>query len=324
MIFHQSPEFANALEAAAGYFKLRPVFIEKDYWVTHVLKNLSQSSHRDEVIFKGGTSLSKAYNYIERFSEDIDLAIVKMDGMTGNQITNKIKAVEKSVSAGLQYFQHRDEEKKGRNRRTFYHYHKALDATDFGQVKDHIQVEINSFTNPVPFAEVRIESYVAQFLKNSGFESTIPQFHLEPFSVKVLKVERTFFEKLFSLIRLSNEGTNKLKEKIRHFYDLHKLLDQKDLKGMILSKQNFKLIDLVKADDGSNGIFKGNWLNEPLLASPLFAELETIWKEVEPTYRNDLAPLVWTELPASEEIIKSLRSIKEYVSEYDQAKITKE
>jgi predicted nucleotidyltransferase component of viral defense system len=320
MIFHQSQEFKNAVEAAAGYFKLRPVFIEKDYWVTYVLKNLSLSSHRTEVIFKGGTSLSKAYNCIERFSEDIDLAIVKMEGMSGNQITNKIKAVEKSVSAGLQYFQHRDEEKKGRNRRTFYQYPKTIEATDFVQVKDHIQIEINSFTNPVPYAEVRIDSYVAQFLRSSGFGSAIPQFQLEPFTVKVLMMERTFFEKLLSLIRLSNEGTHKLKEKIRHFYDLHKLLNQKNLKDTILSKQNFELIDLVKEDDGSNEIFKGNWLNQPLVASPLFAELETIWKEVEPTYRNDLAPLVWTELPVSEEIIKSLRLIKIYISEYDRTK----
>lgn len=117
MIFHQSPEFTNALEAAAGYFKLRQVFIEKDYWVTYVLKNLSHSPHKNDVVFKGGTSLSKAYNCIEHFSEDIDLAIIKIEGMSGNQITNKIKAVEKSVSDGLEYFQHPDEEKKGRNRR---------------------------------------------------------------------------------------------------------------------------------------------------------------------------------------------------------------
>lgn len=197
MTFHQSQEFKNAVEAAAGYFKLRPVFIEKDYWVTYVLKNLSQSSHRNEVIFKGGTSLSKAYNCIERFSEDIDLAIVKTEGMSGNQITNRIKAVEKSVSAGLQYFQHRDEEKKGRNRRTFYQYPKTIEATDFGQVKDHIQIEVNSFTNPVPYAEVRIDSYLAQFLKNSRFESTIVQFQLGPFLINVLTMERTFLKSYF-------------------------------------------------------------------------------------------------------------------------------
>jgi predicted nucleotidyltransferase component of viral defense system len=242
MIFHQSPEFTNASEAAAGYFKLRPVFIEKDYWVTYVLKNLSRSPHKNDVVFKGGTSLSKAYNCIERFSEDIDLAIVKTEGMSGNQITNKIKAVEKSVSDGLEYFLHPDEEKKGRNRRTFYQYRKTLEATNFDQVKSHIQIEINSFTNPVPYSEVEIDSYVAQFLKKSGFQNTVAQFQLEPFPVKVLTMERTFFEKLLSLIRLSNEGADKLKEKIRHFYDLHKLLNQTDLKHTILSNQNMVFI----------------------------------------------------------------------------------
>ena len=51
------------------------VAIEKDWWVTVVLKALFQTDCRDSLIFKGGTSLSKGFNIIERFSEDIDLAI---------------------------------------------------------------------------------------------------------------------------------------------------------------------------------------------------------------------------------------------------------
>lgn len=49
--------------------------IEKDSWVTMVLRMLFTSGLSDHIVFKGGTSLSKGYNLIERFSEDIDLAI---------------------------------------------------------------------------------------------------------------------------------------------------------------------------------------------------------------------------------------------------------
>ena len=51
--------FKEVIEAAAQHFRLRPVFIEKDYWVTYVLRNLALSKFVETVIFKGGTSLIK-------------------------------------------------------------------------------------------------------------------------------------------------------------------------------------------------------------------------------------------------------------------------
>lgn len=318
MTFHQSPEFEDALQATADHFKIRAIFIEKDYWVTYVLKNLAQSAHTNQVVFKGGTSLSKAYNCIERFSEDIDLAIIKSEGVSGNQLTNKIKAVEKAVTVGLDYFQHPKEEKKGRNRRTFYQYPKVLEDADFGEVKDHIQLEINTFTNPVPYQEIAISSYVGQFLQQGGFSAQVGQFHLEPFTINVLSRERTFFEKLLSLIRLSYEGPDKMREKIRHFYDLHKLLGQQDLD--LLNVANFSIIDLVKADDNSNDIFKGEWIDKPFATSPLFNDVEKTWKEIETAYKKDLADLAWSPLPESKEILSSLFGIREFIVEYDKAK----
>ena len=59
----------------AGHTGINQVAIEKDWWVTVTLKALFQTDCRDSLIFKGGTSLSKGFGIIERFSEDIDLAI---------------------------------------------------------------------------------------------------------------------------------------------------------------------------------------------------------------------------------------------------------
>lgn len=318
MTFHQAPEFSEAIQAAAGYFKLRPIFIEKDYWVTFVLKNLSASEHATDVIFKGGTSLSKAYNCIERFSEDIDLAILKKENISGNQLTNKIKAIEKTVSKGLEYFQHPNEEKKGRNRRTFYRYPKMLKDTEFGQVKDHIQLEINTFTNPVPHQDMSINSFLAQFFRQGGFSEFIEEYGLKEFPIKVLTCERTFFEKLFSLIRLSYEGPEKIKEKIRHFYDLYKLLGSTDLKEKILIDANFELINLVKQDDAANAIFTGDWIAKPLSSSPLLLDIDLTWKAVDKTYHAELSQLIWSgNPPSSEEICLSLKQIREFLQRYD-------
>src|ERR1700737_4436611 len=102
MKLHESPkEFIDVIEAAAQHLKLRPVFIEKDYWVTHVLKNLSQSGHLDKVIFKGGTSLSKAYGAIERFSEDIDLAVLSPADYSDAKMKTLLKTVSADITKGF-------------------------------------------------------------------------------------------------------------------------------------------------------------------------------------------------------------------------------
>lgn len=70
----QRIETLNQLALSTGY---APFAIEKDWWVCMVLRAVFQSKYKDQIIFKGGTSLSKAYQIIERFSEDVDLIIDK-------------------------------------------------------------------------------------------------------------------------------------------------------------------------------------------------------------------------------------------------------
>jgi predicted nucleotidyltransferase component of viral defense system len=92
--------FSELIQTTAEAMGLPQVYIEKDYWVTKALKHLSESAHINEVVFKGGTSLSKAYRLIDRFSEDIDLAV-----FTGNRSDSARKAflknIETTVSSGL-------------------------------------------------------------------------------------------------------------------------------------------------------------------------------------------------------------------------------
>lgn len=66
-------EFRNAVNLASEYFHILPVVAEKDYYVTMILRELSK--RQNFVVFKGGTSLSKCYKVIKRFSEDIDITI---------------------------------------------------------------------------------------------------------------------------------------------------------------------------------------------------------------------------------------------------------
>jgi len=80
MNLHENKKLFNeAVRSTAEYMGLQEIFIEKDYWVTLALKAILKSEHGSKVVFKGGTSLSKCYKLIERFSEDIDLVLLKSD-----------------------------------------------------------------------------------------------------------------------------------------------------------------------------------------------------------------------------------------------------
>jgi len=74
MKLHTNKEdFYNDILVTSDNTNIAPGFIEKDYWISLVLKRLSESKYVDSVVFKGGTSLSKGHKLINRFSEDIDL-----------------------------------------------------------------------------------------------------------------------------------------------------------------------------------------------------------------------------------------------------------
>lgn len=60
--------FQELIKLTADEFDINRLFVEKDYWITQVLHCLSKSKYANEAVFKGGTSLSKAYNMVERFS----------------------------------------------------------------------------------------------------------------------------------------------------------------------------------------------------------------------------------------------------------------
>ena len=110
MNLHEDNEtFPEFVQLAAETFGLPQVYVEKDYWVTKSLKHLSESVHVDDVVFKGGTSLSKAYRLLHRFSEDIDLAVFKGD-KSNHALKNQIKDVETVVTQSLTYLEDDDED----------------------------------------------------------------------------------------------------------------------------------------------------------------------------------------------------------------------
>lgn len=308
ILFRQS-----IIATAQAKNNLSEVLVEKDYWVCYVLKMLSLSEHVNHVIFKGGTSLSKAYDIIDRFSEDVDLAVITKD-MTGNKVKNLIKKIEKDITA-TDYLTEVEIDnvtsKKSKFRKTFHQYPRVIKGRNFGQASDKILLEINSFTNPYPYESKVISTYISDFLKTNRSDY-IEKYELEPFEINVLSLNRTFCEKLMGLVRESynDDPITILKKKVRHVYDLHMLVGQSEVRKFMEDKNKLKaLIDHVKNDDRENHEFRGEWLDRSLLESP-FLKDDVILNALSDTYGGDFRGLVFGELPSFESVVASINDIK--------------
>lgn len=204
-------------------------------------------------------------------------------------------------------------------RATVCPYDKVMDSTDFGVVKDYVLIEINCFADPVPYNAVMVSSYIAQFFATTGNEQLTEQYGLTPSTINVLSLERTFFEKVLSLYRLSYEGRAALKEKIRHFYDLHQLFHYPALDGHLLEPANFPILLNILKNDQDNKAMHGAWQGQRIQDSPLFTQLESQWKDLSPTYQLGLADLIWTgELPSPKSVLTVLQATKTFVFAFDE------
>ncbi len=138
MKLHTNKElFKNAVIATAQKQGIKEIFIEKDYWVTLILKTVFENEIGKETVFKGGTALSKCNNLIKRFSEDIDLVVLKNEKETGNQLKKKLKTISKcieNVAAEIEFDGITN--KKGMIRRTAHSYEKMFSGK-FGQIAEN-------------------------------------------------------------------------------------------------------------------------------------------------------------------------------------------
>ncbi|MBY0245441.1 MAG: nucleotidyl transferase AbiEii/AbiGii toxin family protein [Sphingobacteriaceae bacterium] len=286
-----------------------PELIEKDYWVVYMLKNLfANPIINSYLVFKGGTSLSKCFKLIDRFSEDIDLVIIKENTDTGNQINNKIRKVSKVAESILPLNNNERDRKTGSIRTTTHQYNKIFTDT-IGQASNHIQVEVSSLGNSAPSESTIIHTYIAEL--PSINPDIIMQYGLESFPIKVLKAERTLCEKIMGLVKFSNmdDNTQQLKQKIRHIYDLNQLLKNKHLYQYISTEHFIDMILKVANDDIESYKTNVAWIKAHPAEAILFKNPRQTWEQIKSTYHNDFKKFVYGELPTDEEIIHSLSLI---------------
>jgi hypothetical protein len=311
---HEDNEvFAELVAVTAETIGLPQVYVEKDYWVTKALKYLSESPYIDEVVFKGGTSLSKAYRLIDRFSEDIDLAVLA--GNKGDAARKRlIKGVEGAITQGLTYLKEDVRESKGsKYRKTVYQYPRSIDGGDFGQASSELLVEVNAFTNPEPFESRELQTLIAEMLTEKGETDLIAQYTLEGFSVNVLSVRRTLVEKMLGVIKDSynKDPVAKLSDRIRHLYDICLILKQNEYREFVTSKDFKPLCELCIEDEKAGFFEYSDCFEHPLGNAPIFSQFKNWRSSIGVIYLGTFSNLVYGDLPTMGDIEEVLDFLKE-------------
>lgn len=306
---HLEPElFVDLVHATSDALAIPVQLIEKDYYISAVLRLLSKSAYASQIVFKGGTSLSKAYQLINRFSEDVDFAVIS-EQMSGNQVKTLLSHLMKEVTVGLREDKEFSDISKGskyRKQAFLYDAKIELDAST-NPIPARIIVEISAFANPFPNEKRVIEPFVTTFLKNQDMDDFITQYHLEPFELNVLSLKQTLCEKTVSLIRfsMSNSPLAALSSKIRHFYDLDALLSIGQLRDYVLDKAFASDVEsLIRHDRQAFDEPKGWGELGSLSASPLMTDFDALWTSLSPIYEKNLSLIAYRPIP-SPEVIKS-------------------
>ena len=309
--------FRQAVQFTSDQMQIPAIFVEKDYWVTYALFTIFNHKIGSDTVFKGGTALSKCYNIIERFSEDIDLVVLRRKGESNNKLTSKIRTISGVVSnvlpeieiAGLTH-------KMGMNRKTAHTYNKEFKG-DLGQVRDAIVVEATWLGYFEPYTTKSVCSFVGEMMMNNEQSEIAKEQDLLPFNVLVLEPSRTICEKIMSLVRFSyGEPITDLKNKIRHVYDLNQLLSEKELLTFFKSKEFDNMLLKVAQDDVAS--FKNNneWLRNHPVDSMIFRNPEKVWNDLKITY-SDFKNLVYGSFPKETELLNTLILIQKRMSSID-------
>lgn len=313
MKLHENKDlFRQAVRFTADKMKILPIFIEKDYWVTYALYTLFNSEVGEEAVFKGGTALSKCYGMIERFSEDIDLVVLKRDGETSSKLTKKIKDIGKVINTVLPEVPVEGLTRKlGMNRKTAHAFAKEFTG-DYGQVRSDIVVEATWLGYFEPYTDKTVVSLVGQMMLDGGQEEIARKNGLLPFSVRVLEPKRTLCEKIMSLVRFSYEEApiDALRNKIRHCYDLHQLLKMEEFSNFLDSDEFDSLLLRVGHDDVQSYKNNNAWLANHPKDALIFKDPDKVWAELKGVYGGAFKALVYGELPDETHVLETLKRIK--------------
>lgn len=235
-------EFKGAVENAAGALGLRPQYLEKDYWVTEVIRAL-HGEFAGHFVFKGGTSLSKGYGLIERFSEDVDILIIGDAGDSAKAREKKLADISKAI-AGKLGLRLKEKRKPGHGRqatRADLLLYTPLTTTTIqtGLGEDGVLLETGFAGGMEPSEMVWIEPMLCKPLEidPAEFEDT------GAFQVRALEPVRTLLEKVCGMHHLATQMLEDPERDDarcgRHYWDIDRLLADPRVRERLADRDAF-------------------------------------------------------------------------------------
>ena len=302
--------------------------VEKDWWVTLTLKALFTGKYSEHIIFKGGTSLSKCWKLIERFSEDIDIAIspdalgatyekepskafVKKLKRKGCEFTsNELKEdLEKQFEIlGLPqgtveiYAAEVNPKQPDTDPQTLYVRYRSL----FGEspyIDPVVKIEVSIRYMREPSSSSSIQSLLSEFIRNDSYKEI-------PFEVRATEPHRTFLEKAFLLHEEFLQPDKKeirSRRMSRHLYDLVKMIDAGiDKKALGDAELYQTLITHRKHYSMLKWMGDYKTLERDTISFILPDELRQAYAD---DYKSMLAEMIYRDAPTFEELMKSIKRL---------------
>ena len=326
--FYEIPNEAKAeiFNNVGLEYNLPAFAVEKDWWVAQTLTILFETEIASHTVFKGGTSLSKAWNLIERFSEDIDLAVDRMfygfDGELGKKQRTKLRKTANTYitetlfpelskrfkAKGLLNVKLELEEIKTTDQDPIIiivNYPNVVESP--GYLKPLVLIELGCRSLREPFTVKEISSFVDQQYPDA-------QFHLSPIKIPTVDPERTLLEKIFLLHEEFQRPDEKarVQRMSRHLYDIYKLSKSPFAQKVLLNKKLYtEIVNHRFLYTKLGGV--DYTLHNPKTINPIPPQkIMTAWKD---DYEIMQEQMIHGDSPDFDTMIEA---IKTYISEINQ------
>lgn len=312
--------------AKTGYTRQ---IVEKDWWVTAVLRAIFSLPYSDSLSFKGGTNLSKCWNLISRMSEDADIGVSRDflgfgGDLTKTQISDKLRRaactfVRTTLKTDVESALH-EQGIKPENIKVWVNetkvstvdpeviyvgYQPLFEANEY--VMPQVKIEVSGRSMTEPLTKVSIQSYIVESLPVLTFDEF-------PVELNAVIPQRTFLEKLFLLHEEFAKPSSEIRiERMsRHLYDVVRIMGTSIAEEALADNVLYNsVIEHRRRFIGLKG-FDYNTLNKSTLNIIPQGEVRKQW---EADYNHTLRNMIIGDAPTFDEVIEQLTLLNKKINE---------
>ena len=218
-------DFSELLRSAAKWKGVPAAIFEKDYFLTRALCALA-SAHSGQFILKGGTSLSKGWQLLQRFSEDLDILVRSEPGWGKGLRDNCLKGLAETIRKTNGFAAQPVREAEAGVHRTVVFTYPSVE-NDLQGLSRTIKLEMGYRGNAAAATKLPIRSMLEEFAAANGYAGLAEDLNL--FEIELQDLCRTFVEKLFAAFDAYE--SNHARGKARHYYDLYELCRRSEVQN---------------------------------------------------------------------------------------------